>query len=82
MLLENNTLPIHNYKAKKILCPIGLEYQKIHVCPNDCLLYGDVVYRGLKRKLMEIVVMKTKMVHLLRDVVLAYNTLIQMIVFH
>ncbi|WVZ02173.1 hypothetical protein V8G54_022979 [Vigna mungo] len=39
MLLENNTLPIRNYEAKNVLCPMGLEYQKIHVCPNDCVLY-------------------------------------------
>jgi len=41
MLPENNTLPIRNYKAKKVLCPMGLEYQKIHACPNDCVLYRD-----------------------------------------
>ncbi|WVZ17517.1 hypothetical protein V8G54_010499 [Vigna mungo] len=39
MLPENNTLPIRNYEAKKVLCPMGLEYQKIHACPNDCVLY-------------------------------------------
>jgi len=41
MFPENNTLPIYNYEAKKILCPMGLEYQKIHACPNDCVLYRD-----------------------------------------
>ncbi|XP_027936218.1 uncharacterized protein LOC114191244 [Vigna unguiculata] len=41
MLPENNTLPIRNYEAKKVLCPMGLEYQKIHACPNDCVLYRD-----------------------------------------
>ncbi|WVZ14550.1 hypothetical protein V8G54_012116 [Vigna mungo] len=39
MFPENNTLLIRNYEAKKNLCPMGLEYQKIHVCPNDCVLY-------------------------------------------
>ena len=39
MLPQNNTLPIRNYEAKKVLCPMGLEYQKIHACPNDCVLY-------------------------------------------
>ncbi|WVY94595.1 hypothetical protein V8G54_033683 [Vigna mungo] len=39
MLPENNTLPFRNYEAKKVLCPMGLEYQKIHACPNDCVLY-------------------------------------------
>ncbi|XP_047153067.1 uncharacterized protein LOC124824653 [Vigna umbellata] len=41
MLPENNTLPICNYDGKKILCPMGLEYQKIHACLNDCVLYRD-----------------------------------------
>ncbi|XP_027922654.1 uncharacterized protein LOC114180542 [Vigna unguiculata] len=39
MLPKGNTLPTRNYDAKKILCPMGMEYQKIHACPNDCVLY-------------------------------------------
>jgi len=30
MLLEENTQPNRNYEAKKILCPMGMEYKKIH----------------------------------------------------
>jgi len=39
MLPKGNTLPNCNYEAKKILCPMGMEYKKIHSCPNDCILY-------------------------------------------
>jgi len=39
ILPEGNTLPTSHYEAKKILCPIGMEYRKIHACPNDCILY-------------------------------------------
>ncbi|XP_006588181.1 uncharacterized protein [Glycine max] len=39
MLPEDNTLPKNHYEAKKILCPVGMEYQKIHAFPNDCILY-------------------------------------------
>jgi len=39
MLPEGNTLPNRNYEAKKIFCPMGMEYKKIHACPNDCILY-------------------------------------------
>ncbi|XP_027933103.1 uncharacterized protein LOC114188698 [Vigna unguiculata] len=39
MLPKGNTLPTRNYDAKKILCPMGMEYQKIHACPNDYVLY-------------------------------------------
>jgi len=39
MLPEGNTIPDHHYEAKKVLCPMGMEYEKIHACPNDCILY-------------------------------------------
>eukprot|EP00256_Glycine_max_P069195 XP_025983790.1 uncharacterized protein LOC100791086 [Glycine max] len=41
MLPEQNTLPKNHYEAKKILCPVGMEYKKIHACPNDCILYRN-----------------------------------------
>jgi len=39
ILPQDNTLPTSHYEAKKIFCPMGLEYRKIHACPNDCILY-------------------------------------------
>ncbi|XP_027362812.1 uncharacterized protein LOC113870421 [Abrus precatorius] len=50
MLSKGNTLPSRNYEAKKVLCPMGLEYKKIHGCPNDSkvLWYLPIVFR-LKR---------------------------------
>lgn len=33
-----NGLPSDTYQAKKILCPLTLEVQKIHTCPNYCIL--------------------------------------------
>jgi len=41
MLPEHNMLPNCNYEAKKILCLMSLEYKKIHVYSNDCVLYRD-----------------------------------------
>ncbi|XP_040864997.1 uncharacterized protein [Glycine max] len=46
MLLTNilpadNVLPKNHYQAKKILCPVGMQYEKIHACCNDCILYRD-----------------------------------------
>ncbi|KAG2371826.1 uncharacterized protein HKW66_Vig0239470 [Vigna angularis] len=41
MLPDGNTLPNRNYDAKKILCPMGMEYKRIHACPNDCILYRN-----------------------------------------
>ena len=39
MLPKSNTLPETMYEAKQIVCPLGLKVQKIHACPNDCILY-------------------------------------------
>ena len=39
LLPKENMLPKSYYQAKKIPCPMGIEYHKIHACPNDCILY-------------------------------------------
>ncbi|XP_074271167.1 uncharacterized protein LOC141595093 [Silene latifolia] len=39
MLPEGNELPTNTYRCKKILCPLATNYQKIHACPQDCILY-------------------------------------------
>ncbi|KAI5337662.1 hypothetical protein L3X38_016933 [Prunus dulcis] len=39
LLLEGNTIPTFMYEAKKTLCALGLSYEKMHACPNDCILY-------------------------------------------
>jgi hypothetical protein len=47
MLVKDNELPASMYEAKKIVCPLGLEVQKIHACPNDCILYRCEEYENL-----------------------------------
>jgi hypothetical protein len=47
-LPENNELPLTTYEAKQTVCPLGLEVQKIHAYPNDCILY-----RGTKQENLE-----------------------------
>jgi hypothetical protein len=39
MLPDNNELPCTIYQAKKLICPMGLKIERIHACPNDCVLY-------------------------------------------
>nr|GEX02948.1 hypothetical protein [Tanacetum cinerariifolium] len=34
-------LPSSTYEAKKFTKDLGLGYEKIHACPNDCMLYWD-----------------------------------------
>jgi Transposase family tnp2/Transposase-associated domain len=41
MLPENNLIPDSTYRAKKLLCPLSMEVERIHACPNDCILYRN-----------------------------------------
>ena len=41
MLPDGNELVKSTYYAKMLMCPFGLEYQKIHACPKDCVLYWN-----------------------------------------
>lgn len=34
-------MPNSTYEAKKLFCPLGMEYDTIHVCQNDCVLYRN-----------------------------------------
>ena len=47
MLPKNNELPASTYEAKKLACPLGLEVEKIHACPNECILYRSEKYEHL-----------------------------------
>jgi hypothetical protein len=39
LLSKPNTLPISNYRAKKLICPLSLGVNKIHACPNHFILH-------------------------------------------
>ena len=39
ILPKDNELPTTTYETKQLVCPLGLEVQKIHTCPNDYFLY-------------------------------------------
>jgi hypothetical protein len=42
MLPKGNQIAESVYEAKKIICPLGIEVEKIHTCKNSCvLLCGD-----------------------------------------
>ncbi len=46
---EDNELPTSTYQAKKLMCPMGLEVQRIHACPNNYMLFRG---EGLKRNII------------------------------
>ena len=39
LLPDDNVLPRRTYEAKQMLKSIGLVHERIHACPNDCILY-------------------------------------------
>jgi len=39
MLPEGNQVAESVYEAKKIICPLGLEVERIHACKNSCVLF-------------------------------------------
>ncbi|KAK1660764.1 hypothetical protein QYE76_048923 [Lolium multiflorum] len=41
MLPGENVSPSSTYEAKKVVCPLGLEVQKIHAYIKDCILYRE-----------------------------------------
>jgi hypothetical protein len=49
MLPENIELPKKTYLAKQMICPIGLEVEKIHTCSNDYILYHGEKYKDLDK---------------------------------
>ncbi|XP_027364518.1 uncharacterized protein LOC113871621 [Abrus precatorius] len=48
MLPEDNVLPKRTYEAKQVLASIGLTHEKIHSCPNNCILFRNE-YASLRR---------------------------------
>ena len=41
MFPKGNKVPKSYYYAKKLMCPFGMEYKRIHACPNDCVFYRN-----------------------------------------
>jgi hypothetical protein len=39
LLPKLNTFPTSTYRAKKLICLLSLGVEKIHACPNHCILY-------------------------------------------
>jgi hypothetical protein len=42
MLPKGNQIAESVYEAKKIICPLGIEVEKLHACKTSCVLFrGD-----------------------------------------
>jgi hypothetical protein len=44
---EEKRIACHYVRSKKVVYPLGLEIQKIHTCPNGCILYRSKEYENL-----------------------------------
>jgi hypothetical protein len=55
LTLLKDMLPLGNavletvYEVKQIICPLGLEVEKIHICKNDCIIYRGNEYEDLEK---------------------------------
>ena len=49
---NGNEMPPSMYEAKKTLTTLGIGYEKIHACSNNCMLFRDDAYRSLQRCLI------------------------------
>jgi hypothetical protein len=49
ILPENNVLLDSTYGVKKLLCHLSTEVERIHACPNDCILYRGAEYDKLDK---------------------------------
>ena len=48
-LPKPNLLPKNTYYAKRLISPMSLGVEKIHACPNHCILYRGDKYKDLVR---------------------------------
>jgi hypothetical protein len=51
MLPPGNTVCETIYEAKQIICPLGMEVERIHACKNDCILCRGDEYIDLENAL-------------------------------
>ncbi|KAL4568083.1 hypothetical protein LXL04_023684 [Taraxacum kok-saghyz] len=41
MFPESSEMHVSTYKAKKLLCPMAMDIERMQACPNDCMLYRN-----------------------------------------
>jgi hypothetical protein len=48
MLPKENKMPANTYYAKKLISPLAMDVEKIHVCRNHCILYRGDDYKDME----------------------------------
>jgi hypothetical protein len=54
LLPKPNTLPTSTYRAKKLICLLSLGVNKIHACPNHCILYRKEYEFNMKHPVCDV----------------------------
>ena len=49
LLPKPNKVPTNTYRAKKLVSPFTMGVERIHVCPNHCILYRGDTFKDLKK---------------------------------
>uniref|UniRef100_K4AI41 Uncharacterized protein n=1 Tax=Setaria italica TaxID=4555 RepID=K4AI41_SETIT len=49
LLPKPNRVPTNTYRAKKLVSPFTMGVERIHACPNRCILYRGDTFKGLDK---------------------------------
>ena len=49
LLPQPNSVPANTYQAKKVISPLTMGVEKIHACPNHCILFHDDTFKSLDK---------------------------------
>ena len=49
VLPQPNSVPTNTYQAKKVISPLTMGVEKIHACPNHCILFRGETFKSLDK---------------------------------
>ena len=49
VLPQPNSIPTNTYQAKKVISPLTMGVEKIHACPNHCILFCGETFKSLDK---------------------------------
>ena len=49
VLPQPNSVPANTYQAKKVISPLTMGVEKIHACPNHCILFHGETFKSLDK---------------------------------
>ena len=49
VLPQQNLVPTNTYQAKKVISPLTMGVEKIHACPNHCILFRGETFKSLEK---------------------------------